>query len=58
MRAAAAAGISGKAVTPFLLDALLDLTGGASLTTNIALIKNNARLAAAIAVALAQVPAS
>jgi pseudouridine-5'-phosphate glycosidase len=51
--AAAATGISGKEVTPFLLDRLLDLTRGRSLTTNIALIKNNARLAAAIAVAAA-----
>ncbi len=51
--AAAAEGISGKEVTPFLLDRLLTLTGGRSLTTNIALIKNNARLAAAIAVASA-----
>jgi pseudouridylate synthase len=51
--AAASAGISGKEVTPFLLDRLLDLTGGRSLTTNIALIKSNARLAAAIAVELA-----
>jgi pseudouridine-5'-phosphate glycosidase len=50
--AARATGISGKDVTPFLLDRLLDLTGGRSLTTNIALIKNNARLAAEIAVAL------
>jgi pseudouridine-5'-phosphate glycosidase len=49
--AAAAAGITGKAVTPYLLDDLLKRTGGASLTTNIALIKSNARLAAAIAVA-------
>ena len=49
--AATAAGITGKAVTPFLLDDLLERTGGASLTTNIALIKSNARLAAAIAVA-------
>ena len=51
--AAQAAGISGKDVTPFLLDRLLDLTRGRSLVTNIALIKNNARLAAAIAVELA-----
>jgi pseudouridylate synthase len=51
--AAQATGISGKDVTPFLLDRLLDLTRGRSLTTNIALIKNNARLAAAIAVELA-----
>jgi pseudouridine-5'-phosphate glycosidase len=47
------AGIVGKAVTPFLLDAILKQTGGRSLTANIALIRNNARLAARIAVALA-----
>jgi pseudouridine-5'-phosphate glycosidase len=51
--AAKAQDVTGKDVTPFLLDRLLALTGGASLTTNIALIKSNARLAAAIAVALA-----
>ncbi|MGA2395012.1 MAG: pseudouridine-5'-phosphate glycosidase [Candidatus Lustribacter sp.] len=50
--AARATGITGKDVTPFLLDRLLDLTGGRSLATNIALIKSNARLAADIAVAL------
>jgi pseudouridylate synthase len=50
--AANAAGISGKDVTPFLLDHLLKSTGGRSLTTNIALIKNNALLAAAIAAEL------
>ena len=50
--AATATGISGKDVTPFLLDRLLDLTGGRSLATNIALIKSNARLAATIAVEL------
>ena len=47
-----AAGIAGKAVTPFLLDAILKRTGGRSLATNIALIRNNARLAAEIATAL------
>ncbi|WP_173932120.1 pseudouridine-5'-phosphate glycosidase [Chelativorans sp. Marseille-P2723] len=47
-----AAGISGKAVTPYLLDRIVTLTGGRSLATNIALIKNNARLAARIAIAL------
>ena len=47
-----AAGITGKAVTPFLLDAILKRTEGRSLATNIALIRNNARLAAEIAVAL------
>ena len=51
--AAQATGISGKDVTPFLLDRLLDLTRGRTLATNIALIKNNARLAAAITVELA-----
>ncbi len=44
--------VAGKAVTPFLLDRILKLTGGRSLTTNIALIKNNAKLAAEIAVAM------
>ncbi len=51
---ATARGVTGKAVTPFLLDAIFHLTGGRSLVTNIALVKNNARLAAEIAVALAQ----
>jgi pseudouridine-5'-phosphate glycosidase len=41
--------ISGKEVTPFLLAKILELTGGASLKTNIALVENNARLAARIA---------
>jgi Uncharacterized enzyme involved in pigment biosynthesis len=45
-------GISGKDVTPFLLDSLFHLTAGRSLKTNIALVENNARLAAEIAVAL------
>ena len=51
--AAQLTGIKGKDVTPFLLDRLFDLTGGRSLTANIALIKNNARLASAVAVELA-----
>ncbi|NBN63559.1 pseudouridine-5-phosphate glycosidase [Microvirga tunisiensis] len=46
-------GIRGKAVTPFVLALIYELTGGRSLVTNIALVRNNARLAAAIAVALA-----
>ncbi len=49
-------GISGKAVTPFLLSRILELTAGASLRTNIALVENNARLAARIAGALAAAP--
>ncbi|MGF6175646.1 pseudouridine-5'-phosphate glycosidase [Ensifer sp. 4252] len=44
--------ISGKAVTPYLLDNLFHLTEGRSLETNIALVENNARLAGEIAVAL------
>lgn len=49
---AEAQGISGKAVTPFLLQRIFEKTGGASLTANIALVRNNARLAARIASAL------
>jgi pseudouridine-5'-phosphate glycosidase len=52
---AAAAGITGKAITPFLLARINDLTGGASLTANIALVKQNARLAADVAVELARI---
>lgn len=48
---AKAAGISGKAVTPWLLSRIFEITDGKSLTTNIALIENNAKLAAEIAVA-------
>ena len=46
---AEAAGISGKAVTPYLLSRIRDLTGGRSLDANIALVLANARLGAAIA---------
>lgn len=45
-------GITGKAVTPFLLSEILTITKGESLVANIALVENNARLAAKIAVAL------
>ncbi|MVA97648.1 pseudouridine-5-phosphate glycosidase [Nitratireductor sp. CAU 1489] len=48
---AEAEAVSGKAVTPFLLARILELTGGRSLATNIALVENNARLAARIAAA-------
>lgn len=50
---AEAYGITGKAVTPFLLDRLAKATGGRSLKANTALVKSNAHLAAEIAVALA-----
>jgi pseudouridine-5'-phosphate glycosidase len=49
-----AQGITGKNATPFLLGRIVELTGGRSLRANIALVKNNARLAAAIAVALSR----
>jgi len=50
-------GIAAKAVTPFLLDHIFHATNGASLTSNIALVKNNARLAAAIARAMLKLSA-
>lgn len=46
-------GISGKALTPWLLNRLVELTDGLSLQTNQALILNNAALAAQLSVALA-----
>jgi pseudouridylate synthase len=49
---AKASGITGKAVTPYLLGRMLELSNGRSLTTNMALVKNNAILAAEIAKAL------
>jgi pseudouridine-5'-phosphate glycosidase len=51
--AAEAAGVSGKDVTPFLLDHLARETDGASLEANVRLVVRNARLAAEIAVQLA-----
>lgn len=44
-----AAGVSGKASTPFLLARVTELTGGDSLAANIELVLDNARLAAAVA---------
>lgn len=51
---AAAQGIAAKAVTPFLLQRIFELTEGRSLAANIALVMNNARLGAAIAGAMAR----
>ncbi len=48
-------GIQGKAVTPFLLAKLNDLSHGKTLQANIALVKNNAALAADIAIALLKI---
>ena len=53
LREADEQGVCGKAVTPFLLARIKQLTGGRSLETNIALVKNNARLGAELAVKLA-----
>jgi pseudouridine-5'-phosphate glycosidase len=47
-------GISRKDLTPYLLARINELTGGASLTANIALVKNNASLAAQVAAELAR----
>ncbi len=44
--------ITGKGVTPYLLQRIFEQTKGRSLTANIALVRNNARLAAGIAKAL------
>lgn len=52
LKAAAVAGVSGKAVTPFLLAHILEATEGRSLITNVALYLNNCRLAARIARAI------
>ena len=46
-------GIAGKAVTPYLLQRIFELTEGKSLEANIALVRNNAKLAAGIAKHLA-----
>ena len=54
LREAEAQGVNGKAVTPFLLARIKQLTGGRSLDTNIALVKNNAVLGAELAVELAK----
>jgi len=53
LRLADERGIRGKQVTPFLLSAVAERTGGRSLETNVALLRNNARVAAQVASALA-----
>jgi pseudouridine-5'-phosphate glycosidase len=47
-------GIRGKDITPFLLSEIVQATEGRSLQANIALVKNNAKVAAEIAVAFAR----
>ena len=51
--AADRAGVTGAALTPFLLDRLLRITGGASMAANLAAVRNNVRVAAAVATAWA-----
>jgi pseudouridine-5'-phosphate glycosidase len=50
---AAEAGVRGQAVTPFLLSAVAEETHGESMRTNIALLRQNARVAARVAHELA-----
>uniref|UniRef100_A0A8C3JDQ6 Carbohydrate kinase PfkB domain-containing protein n=1 Tax=Calidris pygmaea TaxID=425635 RepID=A0A8C3JDQ6_9CHAR len=47
-------GITGKEVTPFMLEKINELTDGRSLDSNLALIQNNARVGSCIAVALSK----
>ena len=57
LRDADLAGVHGKAVTPFLLARIQQLTKGRSLATNIALVKHNALIGAQLALALHALPA-
>ena len=52
MAEAKAQGVAKKEVTPFLLGRIVELTDGRSLEANMALVKNNAALAAQVAVEL------
>jgi pseudouridine-5'-phosphate glycosidase len=49
---AAARGIHGKAITPFVLGRVAELTAGESRRANVSLLRNNARIAGQIAIAL------
>ena len=51
---AGAEGIRGKSLTPYLLARLAELSGGRTLEANVALLEQNARIAARIAVAYAK----
>jgi pseudouridine-5'-phosphate glycosidase len=55
LREAKKAGVQGKSVTPFLLKRVNELTSGQSLQANLALLSNNAKVAARIAVALRKI---
>ena len=56
LREASDGAIAGKAVTPFLLGRIKELSAGRSLMTNIALVKHNALVGAELAVALRALP--
>jgi len=49
------AGITGAAITPFVLGRIAEATDGRSVPANLALAENNARVAARIAVAVAEI---
>jgi pseudouridine-5'-phosphate glycosidase len=55
VREAEAQGIRGKAVTPFLLARVAELTEGRSRAANLALLRNNARVAAQVAAAVQRI---
>ncbi|MGK5060656.1 pseudouridine-5'-phosphate glycosidase [Janthinobacterium sp. LB2P49] len=57
LQEADAGGVKGKQVTPFLLSRIKQLTDGRSLATNIALVKHNARVGTALAIAMQAVVA-
>ncbi|WP_437577217.1 pseudouridine-5'-phosphate glycosidase [Sorangium sp. So ce887] len=57
IKGAEAEGVSGKDLTPFLLKRIFELTEGKSLIANIALVENNAAVAAEIAVAMSKLGA-
>ena len=52
LKAAAQQGIKGKDITPFLLSQMSERSGGKTLSTNIALLENNAKVASQIAAAI------
>ena len=51
-------GVHGRETTPYLLQKIAELTGGESIRANVALLRNNAAVAAQIAAALSYLPSS
>jgi pseudouridylate synthase len=58
LEAAASEGVHGRETTPYLLQKIAELTGGESIHANVALLRNNAAVAAQIAAALSYLPSS